>query len=199
MQGARFPYQVARTAKQVDGGLGVPQRLGMTAQDPERVAPANQESPGGHAAAATQHLVEQDKAALCLPGQEQGHAQAREDVGLSGEISRLARQPACFPQFVNGFIDVTKVPENHADHLMGNRSLGRRGMLRQCVTGIRKRFRWFGQRPGQQFVRIPRHLSPLCLATLTNRNYREGSQSSKLPGQKERLCLRILVCEHRYS
>jgi len=157
VQRARLPHQVVDTEEQVNGGLGVPQRLGMTAKNPVRVAAPDQQPPRGHAAAAAQYLVEYDQAALCLAGQEQRHAQARQDIGLAGVIPRLARKPERRAKFADGLVDIAEVPEHHADHLMGSRGLSRLRAPRQCVAGGGKRFGRLGQRPGKQFISILRH------------------------------------------
>ena len=52
VQSTRFPNQVACAGQQVDGGLGVPQSLGIAAQDPQGVGPADQDPAGRDAAAA---------------------------------------------------------------------------------------------------------------------------------------------------
>ena len=69
VQGTRFPDQVARAGQQADGGLGVPQRLGVAAQDPEGVDPADQDPARGDAAAALHQGVQDRQAAPRLPGQ----------------------------------------------------------------------------------------------------------------------------------
>ena len=95
VQRTRFPDQVACAGQQVDGGLGVPQSLGVAAQDKKaptlriRIRPA-----GTPRLLCSSQGVQDRQAALRLPGQNQGHAQAGRDIGLPIQVSGLAREPA---------------------------------------------------------------------------------------------------------
>ena len=142
VQGTRFPDQVARVRQQVNGGPRVPQSLGVATHDPQSVGLADQNPAGWDTAAVTQRRVEDSQSMPRLPGQEQGHAQAREDVGFPVHVSGLARKPLRGLQLADCFTDITEVPEYHADRLVRDRGLRRGGVPSQHRAGGGEGFRW---------------------------------------------------------
>ena len=159
MHGTRFPHRVARPRQQADGGPGVPQDLGMTAQGPQHAGAADQDPALGGATAIPQQRVQDGQAAPRLPGQDQGETEAREDIGLPIHVSGFAREPARVLELLDRLTDIAPVPEDHADGLVGDCGLRRRRVLGQHLTSGCKRFRWPRQRQGLQLVGIPGRLN----------------------------------------
>ena len=126
-----FPDQVASAGQQVYGGLRVPQSLGIAAQDPQGVGPADQDLAGRDAATALHQGVQNGQATSRLPGQNPGRAQAGQDIGLLIQVSGLAREPARIPELLDRFTDIAVVPQDHAGGLVRDRGLRRRRVLSQ--------------------------------------------------------------------
>ena len=155
VQGPRLPYRVTRTGQQVDRGLGVPQRVGTASQHPEGVGPADQDPAGRDATVVPHQGVQDRQAALRLPGQEPGHAQARADVGLPIQVPRPAGEPARVLELPDRVVYVTEMPQHHAGRLVRDGRLRRRRVLRQHLAGGGQGFRRARQSQGEQFVRLP--------------------------------------------
>ena len=161
--------QVARVRQQVNGGPRVSQSLGVATHDPQSVGLADQNPAGWDTPAVTQRRVEDSQSMPRLPGQEQGHAQAREDVGFPVHVSGLARKPLRGLQLADCFTDITEVPEYHADRLVRDRGLRRGGVPSQHCAGGGEGFRWLRQRQRQQLVRLPGHRAGVRVGHLTDR------------------------------
>jgi hypothetical protein len=142
VQSTRFPDQVASARQQVDRCLRIPQSLGIAAQDPEGVGPADQDLADRDAAAALHQGVQDRQATSRLPGQDPGRTQAGQDIGLLIQVSGLAREPARVPELLDRFTDIAVVPEDHARGLVRDRGLRRRRVLSQHLTSDREGFRW---------------------------------------------------------
>jgi len=91
---------------------------------------------------AAQDCVEERQAAPRLPSQNPGDTQAPEDVGLSIQISGLAREPVRILQLLDRFIDIAEVSEDHTGRLVRDRCLRRRRVLGQHLTSGRECLRW---------------------------------------------------------
>jgi hypothetical protein len=160
VQRTRLPDQVACVGQQAHGGLGVPQRLGVAAEDQEGADPADQDPAREDSATAALHQGVQDRQATPgLPGQHQRHAEAGRDIGFPVPVSGLAREPARGLELLDRLTDIAEVPEDHADRLVRDRRLQRRRVPGQHVTGGGKRLRWPRQCQGQQLVWFPGHWS----------------------------------------
>ena len=157
VQGTRFPDQIAGTGEQADGGAGVPQGLGVAAQDVEDAGPADQDPAGRDAVAALQQGIENRQAAPRLPGQDQGGAQAGRDIGFPVQVPGLAREPARVLELLDRLADITEVSENHPGGLVRDGGLCRRGMPGQHLTRGGEGLRRPRQRQGQQLVWLPGH------------------------------------------
>ena len=142
VQGTRFPDRVAGTRQQVDGGLGVPQSLGVAAQDPQGVRPADQDLARLDAAVALHQGVQDRQAAPRLPRQNIGETQAGQNIGLVIGVAGLAREPARILKLLDRFTDIAEVPQDHAGGLVRDRGLRRRRVLSQHLTSGREGFRW---------------------------------------------------------
>ena len=77
-----------------------------------------------------------------LPGQNQGHAQAGRDVGLSGYVSGLAREPVRGLELLDGLLDITEVSEDYASRLVRDRGLRCRRVPGQQLTRDGEGLRW---------------------------------------------------------
>ena len=157
VQGTRFPDQVAGAGQQVDGGLGVPQGLGVTAQDVEDARPADQDPARRDAVAILQQGIQDGQAAPRLPGEDQGGSQAGRDIGFPVMVPGLAREPARVLELLDRLADIAEVPENHPRGLVRDGGLGRWRVPGQHLTGGGERLRRPRQRQGQQLVRLPDH------------------------------------------
>ena len=157
MQGTRFPDRIAGTGEQADGGPGVPQGLGVAAQDVEDAGPADQDPARQDAAAALQQGIQNRQAAPRLPGQDQGGAQAGRDIGFPVQVPGLAREPARVLELLDRLADITEVSENHPGGLVRDGGLGRRGVPGQHLTSGGEGLRRPRQRQGQQLVWLPGH------------------------------------------
>jgi len=106
VQRTRFPDQVASARQQVYGGLCVPQSLGIAAQDPQGVGPADQDLAGWDAVAALHQGVQDRQATPRLPGQNPGRTQAGLDIRFLIQVSGLARGPTRIPELLDRFTDI---------------------------------------------------------------------------------------------
>ena len=140
--GTHFPDQVAWARQQVNGGLGVPQGLGVAAEVVQGAGPADQDFAGRDAPALLHHGVQDRQAAPGLPGHYQGGTQAGEDLGLVIGVSGLAREPARLFKLLDRFTDIAEIPEYHSDRLVGDRGLRRRRLPSQHLASGREGFRW---------------------------------------------------------
>jgi len=134
VHGTRFPDQIACAGQQVDGGLGVPQNLGIAAQNPQGAGPADQDSASQDAAAALYQGVQDGQAAPRLPGENPGGTQAGQDIGLLIQVPGLTREPARLLILLDRFTDIAVVPEDHGDGVVRDRGLRGRRMLSQHLT-----------------------------------------------------------------
>jgi len=158
VQRTRRPDQVTCAGQQAHGGLGVPQRLGVAAQEVKGADPADQDPAREDAATAALHQGVQDRQATPgLAGQHQGHAQAGRDIRLPVRVPGLAREPARDLELRDRLADVAEVPEDHAGRLVRDRRLRRRGAPGQHLAGGGESFRRPRQRQGQQLVGLPGH------------------------------------------
>ena len=157
VQGTRFPDQIAGSGEQADGGLGIPQGLGVAAQDVADAGPADQDPAGRDAVAALQQGIQYRQAAPRLPGQHQGGTQAGRDVGFPVKVPGLAREPARVLELLDRLADITEVSVNHPGGLMRDGGLRRWRVPGQHLTGGSERLRRPRQRQGQQLIWLPGH------------------------------------------
>ena len=157
VQGTRFPDQVARPGELANCGPGVPQGLGIAAQDVADSGPADQDPAGQDATAALQQGIQNRQAAPGLPSQNQGGAQAGGDIGFPVQVPGLAREPARILELLDRFPDIAEVSEDQPGRLVRDSGLRRRRMPGQHLTGGGEGLRWLRQCQRQQFVRFPSH------------------------------------------
>jgi hypothetical protein len=157
VQGTCLPDQIAGAGEQADCGLGIPQGLGVTAQDVADGGPADQDPACRDAVAALEQGIQYRQAAPRLPGQHQGGGQTGRDIGFPVKISSLARGPARLLELVDRLTDITEVSENEPGGLVRDGGLCRGRVLGQHLMGGGERLRRPRQGQGQQLVWLPGH------------------------------------------
>ena len=168
--GTRFPDQIACASQQPDGSLGVPQRLGVAAENIVGADPSDQDTASRDAAAACQQGVQDRKAAPRLTGQNQGHGQTGGNVGLPVQVTGFMREATRGLELLYSLADIAEILEDNPRRLVCDRSLRRRRVPSQHLAGGGEGLRWPRQRQGQQLVRIPSRRNGIrCDRHLTNR------------------------------